>query len=262
MLKYKLNKFQLENVKEVFQDSMLQLDIEKVIIGGLMDLNKSDFFDPGATVVSYENSIGTCWGTHAYSNVKNLYLRAQVQSIRDRASVKKTGTKPAFDWYLNGRLEVGLELARDCSVSDIVEKLYRRIQGAHDGFKNYFILHFVTEMQDKSFIPSSLEEQLDKVANKSKIDTSKLVNSVYTFFLQSNQLYRGTDLLCKQVCKNILSNPPLNHTTINSKSVKFSISSQKAHFSSFSGRFFPGFSYFQNSSRLVILSRFLTHFVK
>jgi energy-coupling factor transporter ATP-binding protein EcfA2 len=169
-----------------FSDRELKqmLDVEKIIIAGLKNMEISDFYEPDGITVSYENPIGFRWSVYAQAAISNIYMHPQTQATID----KGRGARPTTDFYVNGTLDTAFELARDCDSNAIEMKLKRFTEkvGGHRQWENNFCI---------------LIFQLKKTAVDVPANCDKYKHRIYTFVKDKNALYRGNTEICKNVCK-------------------------------------------------------------
>jgi hypothetical protein len=171
-------------VKKTSESNSIDLDkreaIEDVILFGLKYVQESDFVDDlGTNQHRFENAIGTIFAAKL-AKIPELHIAPQTQFAK--ANPSSPGSNPAVDFFLNGRLNIYLELVRN---GDKIEKHFDRFEDEDGAYHNrqkgsdYAILDFNLLTTAPAAVPSKYQH----VGHK-----------FYTFVKQRNELHRGPTL--------------------------------------------------------------------
>jgi hypothetical protein len=166
---------------------------QQIILAGLRDMTEEDFKDVHFERVAVENAIGFKWAINLKSVLPNVWISPQVRT--KYAEHAGRGAKPLIDFYFNGRMNLGIELALNLKFdgkSGIRSHLERFDKDYARYEKNGVVLHFDTNTSDA---PDKNEARL------------------YTFLKKRNELYRGSSLIQSNVAINLQSPPVRSYST-------------------------------------------------
>lgn len=167
---------------------------QQIIYAGLRDMTEEDFKDVHYDLVPVENAVGFKWAYYVLSVISNVWCSPQVRTKYAEHAGK--GAKPLIDFYFNGRVNMGIELALNLKfdgkggIRDHLERFkndYARYE------KTGVVLHFETE---SSKVPDVAEGRL------------------YTFVKKRNELYHGSTLVMSNVARKLPSPPARSFSTI------------------------------------------------
>jgi len=162
---------------------------EQIICAGLRDMNEEDFKDGNYNITAVENAIGFRWGYNIRSVLPEVWFAPQVRT--QYAEHNMSGAKPVIDFFFNGRLNLGIELALNLKADGITKHLQRFDYDYKRFKKNGVLLHFITE-KDTPVV--DLNKPYDSLHYK---------NSIYTFVKKKNALYRGSTLIQSNVARRL-----------------------------------------------------------
>ena len=165
---------------------------QQVILAGLRDMTEEDFKDAHFDKVAVENAIGFRWGFKVRSVLVNVWIAPQVRPQYSEHTGR--GAKPLIDFYCNGRLDMGIEIALNLKFDDKIgiRAHLERFNNGYKRYKNGVVLHFETKRSDA---PDKDEARL------------------YTFVKKRNELYRGSSLVQSNVARNLPSPPVRSYST-------------------------------------------------
>ncbi len=176
-VQYFYSNFDRVSEKDVHIDLSSANVLEEVILFGLKEMVKSDFYDPITYSKRYETSIGANFGAKLAS-LPHLYISPQTVVTR---SLKQPGQSPTIDFYLNGKLNMYLELTRDGSqIAAHFDKFEKEDGPYYKHRDRYAIIDFNFELKKEPVLPRQYAHKSD---------------SYYTFSINTNTLYRGRKVI-------------------------------------------------------------------
>jgi hypothetical protein len=165
---------------------------QQVICAGLRDMVDADFKDAHYDIDAVENAVGFRWGYNVKSALSEVWVAPQVRT--KNVNHVGRGPKPVIDFFFNGRMNMGIELALNQKATGIREHLERFDNNYKDHKENGVVLHFQTE------------NATPVTEMKEPYNTAEAKNRIYTYVKKSNELYRGTCLVKSNVTR--LPSPP------------------------------------------------------
>ena len=165
---------------------------QQVICAGVRDMVDADFNDAHYDLDAVENAVGFRWGYNVKSALSEVWVAPQVRT--KNVNHVGRGPKPVIDFFFNGRMNMGIELALNQKATGIREHLERFDNNYKDHKENGVVLHFQTE---NATPVTEMKEPYNTVEAK---------NRIYTYVKKSNELYRGTCLVKSNVTR--LPSPP------------------------------------------------------
>ena len=179
--------------------------LQKLLEIGLGDLSENHFKqydDRGFSITRYENAIGyyLAW---KLSRIERLSVSPQHQ-VPGIVPRPRTGPNPTIDLYIDGGMDLFLELIRDGSLAEIVahdDKFRLSTGGYHHHRDRYALLNIVTKTAQPVILPDEPMYQ-------------RLHDICYTFVKDSNLLFRG-NLCIKCNVSSALPFSPIKRTYSN-----------------------------------------------
>jgi hypothetical protein len=184
---------QIPNGTITLDDTQKTPYAEQIICAGLRDMDEEDFKDGNYDITAVENAIGFRWGYNIRKVLPEVWVAPQVRT--QYAEHNMSGAKPVIDFFFNGRLNLGIELALNLKADGITKHLQRFDYDYKRFKKNGVLLHFITE-KDSPVV--DLSKPYDSLDYK---------NSIYTFVKKKNALYRGSTLIQSNVARRLPSPP-------------------------------------------------------
>ena len=172
---------------------------EQIICAGLRDMTDASFMDTHYDMVAVENAVGFQWGYNVRRNLSDVCVAPQVRIVNQ--DHKTRVPKPAIDYFFNGRLNLGIELALNQNAAGVREHLER----FDSHYKRYGENGVVLHLQTKNENPIT-----DLTA---PFDTEKAKNRIYTFSKVQNALYRGKTLVRANVVRHLSSPSTKSYST-------------------------------------------------
>jgi hypothetical protein len=170
--------------------------LEKVLLYGLSELKEDDFYDSVSGMERYENAIGSIFAMKL-CRLQHLLISPQTQVI-DKSKTTR-GSRPAVDFFLNGRLMTYLELTRNG-----VE-----LAKHFDKFENPDGKYYVH--RDKyAILDFALSTESSTVKLPEKYQKNGLDKRLYSFVKRENALYVGNQKVHSNVSKFLKSSPALD----------------------------------------------------
>ncbi len=162
-------------------------NIEDAIAYALRNFTNDRFMEPDRINYAYENSVGFYFGAQL-ATIPGIYLKPQVQVARvDR---NKPGHLPCVDFYVNGKLDVCIEIIRNTSNFEKHLDRFESNAGEYRHFRdNYVILDF--QMDNKPIL-STLPTKYEHLKEK-----------IFTFSYLENCLYKGRIPIFPNICKDL-----------------------------------------------------------
>jgi len=177
------------STQEILLDDTLKTPYaQQVISAGLRDMTEEDFKDAHYNVTAVENAVGFRWGFNVMATLGEVWTAPQPRTQYDE--VKGPGRKPVIDFFFNGRLNMGVELALNVGVT-VLEEHLNRFDGRYGRYKRHGVVFHLDTNSDKPLL------------------VSKDNNNVYTFLKKKNALYRGSNLVQSNAVRRLPSPPPL-----------------------------------------------------
>jgi hypothetical protein len=159
-----------------------------------LDFEESNF----STLRNNERGLAFRWGVCAGSALKNqVWLTSEVVTEEKKG---KSGAKPTIDFVVNGKLNLGLELAKDRTDTALQDKLGKIGKGGVYSRHDSYILHFVFN--------STLNDAIQGVGRLPLGVQSR----VYTYLRDYNMLLCGPKIVRKGVVQNLPSPPSTYHS--------------------------------------------------
>jgi hypothetical protein len=187
-------------VKSIPGDEMITLDdtqktpyAQQVICAGLRDMTEEHFKDAHYNKIAVENAVGFQWGFNVKSVFTNIWISPQPRTMYKEHTGR--GRKPNIDFFLNGRLNMGIELALDVNKTSLTEHVGRFELKYKRYNKTGAVLHFDTKNEDLS------------------THTSEGKIPVYTFVKKRNELFCGSRSVKTSVSKYLKTPPARSYST-------------------------------------------------
>ncbi len=153
--------------------------LEQILIYGLCNMKESDFMDL-CDVMRIENSISYNFGVRI-AEIPGLHATFQ-KTVR--GSAKKVGHPATIDFYLNGKLDMYIEAIRNADDTSMKEHVDRFEIGAYKQFKDSYVI---------------LNYDFKNIAAPNCLSQIKYPEKVYTYIKQINTLYKGRNVLKRNV---------------------------------------------------------------
>lgn len=168
---------------------------QQVICAGLLDMTEEHFKDTHYNKIAVENAVGFQWGFNVKSVFTNIWISPQARTMYEEHT--GPGRKPIIDFFLNGRLNMGIELALDVDTRSLSEHVGRFELKYKRYNKTGAVLHFDTKNEDLS------------------IHTSEGYGNipVYTFVKKRNELFCGSRSVKTGVSKYLRTPPARSYST-------------------------------------------------
>jgi hypothetical protein len=164
--------------------------MEKVLLHALKNFQARDLLilnDPDQATPRIENGIACRLGNR-FVEIPQLYVSPQTP-VRQQDT--KRGMSPAIDFYLNGRLNMYLELTRNgLKLQQHFDKFERQDGAYHRQKDQYVILDFQLKSDHPTAVPAEYKHCGDKL---------------FCYVLNRNSLYRNGILVKANVSHNIAS---------------------------------------------------------
>lgn len=190
-LKHNITKVSEE--KFSLDDSLKTPYAEQVICAGLRDMGEEHFMDAHYNIVAVENAVGAHWAFNLKAALPNVWIAPQARTMNKEKP--GPGCKPHIDFFINGRLNMGIEIALNVGKESLTEHLER----FNNKYKRYdktgVLLHFDT----KNDAPLVWKWE-------GKIP-------VYTFLKKRNELFCNSTLVRPNVSRNLPSPPARAYST-------------------------------------------------
>jgi len=154
---------------------------EQLISAGLRDMKAEDFMDAHYPKVAVENSVGFRWGFNVKACFPNVWMVPQPRTLYEEQT--GPGRKPNIDFFFNGRINMGIELALDVNIASLDEHLGR----FDDKYRRYEKSCAVFHLDTKNDSP-----EIGKWNEK---------RPVYTF-LKKRMSCIATRIECSPTCRN------------------------------------------------------------
>jgi hypothetical protein len=179
---------------------------EQIICAGLRDMNEEDFKGGGNynNIAAVENAIEFRWGYNIRKVLPEVWVAPQIRTQYYAEHNNMSVAKPVIDFFFDGRLNLGIELAFNLKADGITKHLQRFDYDYQRFKKNGVLLHFITDEKDTPVV--DLNKPYDSLDYK---------NSIYTFVKKKNALYRGSTLIQSNVARRLPS-PPARYYSITS----------------------------------------------
>jgi hypothetical protein len=191
-LKAPLTSNPVENVITL-DDTQKTSYAQQVICAGLRDMTEEHFKDAHYDQIAVENAVGFQWGFNVKSAFTNIWISPQTRTMYEEH--KGPGRKPIIDFFLNGRLNMGIELVLNVDKTSLAEHAGRFELKYKRYNKTGAVLHFDTKNEDLS------------------THTSEGKIPVYTFVKKRNELFCGLRSVKTNVSKYLMTPPSRSYST-------------------------------------------------
>ncbi len=175
---YLLNNSEVNDPVEITLNDSVEC-LENVMCHALSRCSYSDFEEPTGAM-KYENAIGVILGCYLHS-IGNLYIAPQFQVPPEKP---KSGPVPTIDYFLNGRVKKCLELVRN---GKEVPAHFNKFEGPGGAYQQYRDRYAILNLELNQTSPTGVPDQ------------DNLKEKYYTFVVQNNALYKGTQILRQNV---------------------------------------------------------------
>lgn len=175
--------------------------VEQVIASGFAGMKAIDFEESNfSTMENNERGLAFRWGVCCGSALKDqVWVSSEV--VTD-ARVGQSGAKPTIDFVVNGRLNLGLELAKDRSKNAMLDKLKKIGDGGVYGRHDSYLLHF--------FFKGTMDDAISQVEQFPRKKQSR----VYTFLKDYNALLCGTKIVRRNIVKGLAAPVSMHPTNV------------------------------------------------
>ena len=192
-LKHNDNDINVSKDKFFLDHSLKTPYAEQVIYAGLRDMGEEHFMDAHYNIVALENAVGVQWALKLRAALPNMWIAPQARTMNKEKP--GPGCKPHIDFFINGRLNMGIEMALNVGMESLTEHLER----FNYKYKRYgntgVLLHFDTK--NDAPLVGKWEGKIP----------------VYTFLKKRNELFCNSTLVRPNVSRNLPSPPARAYST-------------------------------------------------
>lgn len=168
--------------------------VQQIITAGLVEMEPEDFLESNfSTMDNNERSLAFRWGVCCGAALKHQVWLSNEVITKEKEG--QGGAKPTIDFLVNGKLNLGLELAKNRNPSDMLNKLKKSGEGGVYSRHNSYIFHFV------------FNNTLENTVKQIRTLPSDMQTRVYTFMKNNNALLCGTNIVQRGVVRKLPSHP-------------------------------------------------------
>jgi hypothetical protein len=162
---------------------------QQVISAGLRDMKEEHFTNVHYQETAVENAVRFRWGFNVKACLPDVWIAPQL-------SEEQTGRrrKPKTDFFVNGRMDMGIALALNVDMTSLDEHL-GRFDNKYKRYENGALFHLDTK-NESPLVP--------KLKGK---------HPVYTFLKKENALYCNSDRVQSNVSRFLPSPPARSYST-------------------------------------------------
>jgi hypothetical protein len=165
---------------------------QQVISAGLRDMKEEHFMDVHYHKTAVENYVGFRWGFNVKACLPDVWIAPQPRTMSEEQTGRRR--KPKIDFFVNGRMNMGIALALDVDMTSLDEHL-GRCDNKYKRCKNGVVFHLDTK--NESPLVTKLEGK----------------QPVYTYLKKENALYCNSDRVQSNVSRFLPSPPARSYST-------------------------------------------------